>query len=561
MLEFQQHDLSPLLNSFYEGICYLDANGVLLYHNDAAQKHWNLAHAPYNKFIRQSAVARALAGEHIQHEIVHVNKNQSLLINTVPLHSQSNTISGVVIISHDVSEHLLVEQQAMTALSVLMEVMLDTHGSNENNEINEVLRRIAVLIPQLESVDNSIAFRVDDTSGKIIPIGLFGSSQQSSKEWHKELSDLTFNLQHTLEKSSPPYLQTLKLARPILFDFTYSPSQSNPRQLRAAIYAPVMLDGHAIALLGAERHRPLGQDPNYFPQWTTDLLAALARFASMSIEKNILLRAISRQQGELDRARQLLSQRDDFLSLTAHELKNPLTAIRGQAQVLRRYLKRILHPQIASDGSSHDLIRGLDSIEHQSRRIEHMINTLLDVNRLDLDRLESELQEIDLIQVARSTLAEQLPFAAGNHELRMFVNGKPIPIVHDSTQSDPALKIEADEQQMEQILTNLVSNAIKYSPYDGPVTVAIRQTNDGYVEIDVEDQGIGIPPEVQERLTERFYRAENAMSVDSKGLGLGLYLVNALIAKHGGALSIKSEGIPGKGSIFTVRLPINNPWR
>jgi signal transduction histidine kinase len=317
-----------------------------------------------------------------------------------------------------------------------------------------------------------------------------------------------------------------------------------------------MLDGHAIALLGAERHRSLGQDPGYFPQWSTDLLAALARFASMSIEKNILLRAIDRQQGELDTARLLLSQRDDFLSLTAHELKNPLTAIRGQAQVLRRYLKRLLHPQITTDEASHDLIRGLDSIEHQSRRIEHMINTLLDVNRLDLDRLESELRVIDLIQVARSTLAEQLPFAARNHELRLFVNGKPVSLVQDSTHSDPALKIEVDEQQLEQILTNLVSNAIKYSPYDGPITVAIRQTNDGYVEIDVEDQGIGIPPEAQERLTERFYRAENAMSVDSKGLGLGLYLVNALVARHGGTLSIKSEGIPGKGSTFTIRLPI-----
>ena len=121
------------------------------------------------------------------------------------------------------------------------------------------------------------------------------------------------------------------------------------------------------------------------------------------------------------------------------------------------------------------------------------------------------------------------------------------------------LSSEQLKQQLEQILTNLVSNAIKYSPQDGPITVSIRQTNDGYVEIDVEDQGIGIPPEAQTHLTERFFRAENAMSVDSKGLGLGLYLVNALVTGHGGTLSIKSEGIAGKGSTFTVRLPIHQP--
>jgi signal transduction histidine kinase len=562
MFEIHQHDLSPLLNSFHEGICYLDANGALIYHNEAAQKHWNLEHISNSKLIKQAALARGLAGEYVKHEIVHVSEKRSLLVNTVPLHAGSNTITGVVIISHDVSEHLMVEQQAMTALSVLMEVLLDTHGANENEEIDEVLRRIAVLIPQLEAVDNSVAFRVDDKTGKIVPIGLFGSSQQSYDEWHNELEDLTFNLQHALQESSPPYLQTLRLARPLRFDFGSSPTLNNPRRLQAAVYAPVMLNGRAIALLGAERHRPLGEDSAYFPQWSVDLLMALARFASMSIEKNNLLLAINHQQGELETARVLLSQRDEFLSLTAHELKNPLTAIRGQAQVLRRYLRRILHPEIATSEASHDLIRGLDSIEHQSRRIEHMINTLLDVSRLDLDRLESELQKLDLVQVIRRTLAEQLPFAARNHELYLFVNEHPVPIVPVAPGSDHsahAIKIEADEQQLEQILTNLVSNAIKYSPQDGPITVSIRQTNDGYVEIDVEDQGIGIPPEAQTHLTERFFRAENAMSVDSKGLGLGLYLVNALVARHGGTLSIKSEGIAGKGSTFTVRLPTHQP--
>ncbi|HLH61927.1 MAG TPA: ATP-binding protein [Ktedonobacteraceae bacterium] len=558
MVEIHQHDLSPLLNSFHEGICYLDTNGALIYHNEAAERHWNLKHASGNRLAKQAAVARALAGTQVQQEIVHVSEKLFLLINSVPLHSASNAIKGVVITSYDVSDHLLEELQALTALNILLEVMLDTYGENENNEIDEVLRRIAILIPQMESVDNSVAFRLDDKTGKIVPIGLFGSSQQSKEEWHKELEELTIDLQQALDRSSPPYLQTLRLARPLMFDFASSPALSNPRQLRAAIYAPVMFNGHPLAVLGVERHRPLGQDPTYFPQWTVDMLTALARFASMTIEKNHLLLALNRQYGELETARALLNQRDEFISLTAHELKNPLTAIRGQAQVLRRYFRRMMHPGIANAEATNDLIRGLDSIEHQSRRIEHMINTLLDVSRLDLDRLESDLQEIDLVQLARRALAEQLPYAARNHELHLFANGNPVPIVPavpESAHSAHSLKIEADEQQLEQILANLLSNAIKYSPEDGPIIVSIRQVDNEYIEIDVEDEGIGIPPEAQAHLTKRFFRAENAMSVDSKGLGLGLYLVNALVAKHGGTLTIKSEGIPGKGSTFTVRLP------
>lgn len=555
MVEIHQHDLNPLLNSFTEGICYLDAQGELLYHNEMAQQHWHIDAETSGKLTRQPPVSRALAGEYVRHELVHLSESHILLVNTAPLHSATNTVTGIVIISHDVSEHVLAEQQAQSALNMLLEVLLDIHGNDEVDEIDEVLRRIAVLIPQLESVDNSIAFRVDDTSGRLIPVALFGSSQQSHAEWQAELAAIEMNTEHALQQSSPPYLQSLRLARPLMFDFTSPPAQNNPHNLRAAVYAPVLLNGRAIGLLGAERHRPLGEAPSYFPQWSVELLTALARIASMSIEKNVLLRAIERQQGELATARTLLNQRDEFLSLTAHELKNPLTAIRGQAQVLRRYLQRMLHPRAAAPEASHDLIRGLDSIEHQSRRIEHMINTLLDVSRLDLDKLDSELQEIDLVQLVSRTLAEQLPFAARNHELRLFVNGRPVPIVPDNATAQSPITIQADEQQLEQVLTNLVSNAIKYSPVDGPVTVSLRQTNDRYVDMVIEDQGIGIPPEAQAHLTERFFRAENARNIDSKGLGLGLYLVSALVAKHGGTLSIQSEGVPGRGSTFIVKLP------
>ena len=96
---------------------------------------------------------------------------------------------------------------------------------------------------------------------------------------------------------------------------------------------------------------------------------------------------------------------------------------------------------------------------------------------------------------------------------------------------------------------------MKYSPNDGTITVSIYTSDEGTIEIAVEDQGIGIPLEEQARLTERFFRAQNAQTVDAKGLGLGLYLVNTLVTKHGGSLTINSEGIPGKGSTFTVKLP------
>ncbi len=552
MVEIHQHDLQPLLNSFNEGICCLSAQGELLSFNEVAQAHWNLNRQPTSKLTSQTPVRQALAGQHTHHELVHLSEQHVLLVNALPIYQGTDSVKSIVIISQDVTEHILMERQAQTALDMLVEAVIDTHGIHD---IDEALRRIAVLIPQLESVDNSIAFRVDDETGHLIPLALFGLSQQSYEEWHAELSAIELNTEATL-RSSPAYMQALRLKRPLMFDFASAPTFSNPNNLRAAIYAPVLLNGKVIGLLGAERHRAVGRTGVYFPQWSVYLLTALARLASISLEKSTLLNSSDSLEQELQEVRKLLSQRDEFLSLTAHELKNPLTAIRGQAQVLRRLINRSVHAGSDTSQATHDLVRGLESIEHQTRRIEHLINTLLDVNQLDLDRLELEVDEIDLIQLARRALEEHLALAR-NHELHLLVNGQPVPIASDNSHSSPTapMKIEGDEERLEQVLSNLISNAIKYSPQDGPITVSLQFTSDGHVEIAVEDRGIGVSPKDQARLTERFFRAENAQFIDSKGLGLGLYLVNALVNKHGGSLSLKSEGIPGKGSTFIIKLP------
>src|SRR5437762_1023199 len=181
MAEIHTDDLSPLLNSFNEGICYLNAQGKLLHYNEVAQRHWGKDDSLSNELILQSSVARALAGEHVLYELVHVDEQRILLVNTVPLHDPAKDITGVVVISLDV------------------------------------------------------------TTGRLIPIALFGSSQESYEEWHTELASLQLSAEHLLQSPSSAYLQTLLLARPLMYDFTStsSPMFSNPRNLSAAIYAPV----------------------------------------------------------------------------------------------------------------------------------------------------------------------------------------------------------------------------------------------------------------------------------------------------------------------------------
>jgi signal transduction histidine kinase len=550
MPEIDERDVHSLLNAFHDGACCLSARGELLCFNEAARQHWKLPQKHVAGLLHLSPVARALSGETVHYALVHRGEAHDLLISTVPLRGGDGGITAVMIVSQDVSQHVAQQRQAEMSLDVLVEAVLATQ---DVDDIDEALRRVATLIPRLESVDNSIAFRVDERTNSLSPVALYGSSQQSYAEWSAELSAIELSTEHALQ-SSPAYLQALHLKTPITVDFASHAVGGRSRNLRAAIYAPILLDGQVLGLLGAERHRPLGEADTYFPQWGVDLLKALARLVSMSMEKISLLDVSARQQEEIEVMRRLLSQKDDFLSLTAHELKNPLTAIRGQAQIMQRRIKRSLHPDADDD---HELLLGLKSIEHQTKKIVHMMDALLDVSRLDLDRLELELHEIDVIQLARRTLEEYLPMAQ-DHELRLLVDGHPFPLLTGEADTLPraSMKIVADEERLEQVLINLISNAVKYSPQGGPVTLSLRNTADGALAIAIEDQGIGIPPAEQERLTERFFRARNAQDVDAKGLGLGLYLVDALIAKHGGTLTIQSEGVPGKGSSFTITLPL-----
>ncbi len=551
MVEISQYDISPFLSAFDDGVCCISVKGDILYANELAHKHWRLSQPHARKLLQLPPVAQALNGEQVHHVLIHRDKHHVLLLNTLPLHEGKDKVSAVVIISQDVSDNVLQQQEAELSLNILVEAIAVTQDVHDPYE---ALRRIAALLPQLEAVDSSVAFRVNEAKSLLEPVAIFGDSRLSAEEWRDELSSMELHTEQALQ-SSTAHMRALRLKMPISVEFPSRSLRKRMKNLCAAIYAPVLLNGHVLGLLGIERVRPLSIADTYFPQWSVDLLKALARLVSMSIERTSLLQFSEKKEEEIQAVRSLLKDKEDFLSLTAHELKNPLTAIRGHAQILQRRLKR---SQQATDVASSELLSGLKSIEHQTQSIEHMINALMDVSRLDLQRLQLELKEIDLLQLVKQTLQDYAPIAQ-HHELRLLVNEQPIALNDEEEQFEDAvqqqLKVQGDAERLEQVVINLLSNAVKYSPNGGPVTVSLRDLHDGSIEIAVEDQGIGIPQDEQERLTERFFRAQNAQNIDAKGLGLGLYLVDTLVAKHGGSLSITSEGVLGKGSTFTIKLP------
>ncbi|MBI4498683.1 MAG: GAF domain-containing protein [Chloroflexi bacterium] len=225
--------------------------------------------------------------------------------------------------------------------------------------------------------------------------------------------------------------------------------------------------------------------------------------------------------------------KDDFLSLAAHELKTPLTAIKGHSQLLLRQLAR---GQTVLDEVEARILR---TIAERADYMAGLVSELLDLSRIETDRLALHPEPVDLAQLLREVVAQQQGLHA-DHPFLLEGADQPVWGVWD-------------RGRLEQVLTNLLDNAAKYSPPGRPVTARLRASQ-GQAHVAVQDQGIGIPARDLPHLFERHFRASNVGMAPS-GLGVGLYLSSQMVRRHGGRLW--AESVEGEGSTFHVELPLD----
>lgn len=234
------------------------------------------------------------------------------------------------------------------------------------------------------------------------------------------------------------------------------------------------------------------------------------------------------QSSLIEELRKAVAARDDFIAVVAHELRNPMTPIAGQLE--------LLVARARSEGASAALLAGLERLE---MAVEHYIrraSVLLDVSRVNANNLRLEPSTFDM--------AELVAQIARNYRLLAERAGSCL-----QCEATPPVIGTWDRLSSEQMLDNLVSNAIRYGA-GKPITIGLQESPDGIV-LWVRDQGIGIAPEAQARIFERFGQAGSGRS--SGGFGVGLWLVRRLVEAQGGQIQVQSE--LAQGSTFTVRLP------
>lgn len=235
------------------------------------------------------------------------------------------------------------------------------------------------------------------------------------------------------------------------------------------------------------------------------------------------------QLREVDRAK------DEFLSIVAHELRNPLTSLRGNLQLLQRRLRRQDDPIRTAE------IERLDGLLAQTDRLDDLVGRLLDVSRADLGRITLECDRHDAVELVAQAV-ETARGLAGAHTIAF--------------DGPAALPVIWDQVRVGQVLANLLSNAIRYTR-PGEIHVTLRPIAEDQVEVLVRDHGHGIPDAVKARVFERYYRGDTGDTGESDhdGLGIGLYISSRIVAAHRGTLTV--DDATGGGSVFSVRLPAN----
>jgi len=228
--------------------------------------------------------------------------------------------------------------------------------------------------------------------------------------------------------------------------------------------------------------------------------------------------------------------KSEFLANVSHELRTPMTSIKGYAEIMLMG---------ASGALTAQQTHFLQIVKSNSERLGVLVNDLLDISRIEAGRITLAFEQLNLGDIAQEVIDYYRQRAQEENKPMNFS----LKIMNDLSQ------ISGDAERIRQVISNLVSNSYNYTPTDGNVVVSLKGTDEG-IQVDVEDNGVGIPLKDQPRIFERFFRGDDPLVLATAGTGLGLALARNLVEMHHGRIWFKSNGVSGEGSVFSFSLPI-----
>ena len=472
------------------------------------------------------------------------------------IRTPSNEPAHFVAIVEDINERKQLERRTRESLEGLLqmaEAIVELPGStgyaSSPSDLQDALPKASVIGQRLVELVRSVLgcqrvsiTTVDLHTGELRSLAVVGISSELERQWRERrpgfhLSELFAGSEFAARLLSKEVL-VLDMTRPPLRDWP------NPYGIHTMLLAPMFVGDQLVGLLALDH----GHTRHEYSQEEIALAGAIAKLAALVVERERLLQERAEARASELALREAKRRMDEFLGIASHELRTPLTTIKANVQYAGRQLKKIAVPGTAAAedmsgklNEAHDL---LGKAERQVEVLNRLVGDLVDISRIEADKLELRLrlEPCNLVAIVREVVALQ----------RQVIASRPIRL---KIATRKVVLVIADADRLVQVLTNYLSNAHKYSPAGLPIEVSLR-LQAGVAYVSVQDEGPGLPSTEQERIWERFYRAEGVKHQGgfSVGLGLGLYISRMIIEQHHGQAGVESAR--GQGSTFWFSLPL-----
>jgi PAS domain S-box-containing protein len=569
--------LDAIFHAMTEGITVADMQGNVMILNNAASHFLGIPKNyknHLNAFLRryptytvegqpisedQFPLTRALRGERIRSERFVTRRadgeERILEINIAPMFDSQGEQIGVVSAFRDVSEAIRSEQRIRQALDTMLHVAEAVSGMTDVKAIlHSVLERTLTTLNCLQGA----VYIFNEEQQKFTPLFTIGFNEESEEHW---LKDQQMWLDPEPDEYHGFYRQVID-GHATLINAEQYPYQPNPLGHVMVLAAPIKHNKRVHGLLLLNRSMPRAsaaessaapesgpQERYEFSIWDIAVLEGIAQLAGLAVDQALWQQEAFAARNSEAMLREANESKDDFMAITAHEFRTPLTIVLAQSQLIAKNIAP-LQKKLSESGQEvlQKAITNLGIVGEQARHLTGVVETFLEVSQITNGQLTlNSPVDVDLAEIAQQVV-NQSSATSPDQTITCEIEPCKHPYI-----------VKGDSARLRQVIANLVENAIKYSPFDGPVTVRMRRTltveQKHVIEVCVADNGIGIPAEALPHLFERFYRAPNSSSGKGKGVGLGLFLVAELLRLHGGVIRAESSGMFGEGSRFIFTLP------